>query len=186
MRARLSLLLALAMVAVSAVAGAAEQNAPPSGMGILIVSGDVPHPNRGPAAAGAVDLFGKLGVSFEKAVEFDLDGLKALDQKEIEGFVEPEVLEGTFSGPLLADVLSAAGLPISDVIGVGLDGYRKDITREAIEKYDPIVALYVNGKLLQIGGYGPTSIVFPTSPDDAVNTSNQNMQPWATFYLEAK
>lgn len=179
-----NLILALALA--SPAATLAHDTPPPEGMVVLTVSGNIAHPNRGPSTEDGRDFMSKLQITFDSAFEFDLAGLAALEQGEIDREIYTDVLEGTFTGPRLAAVLEAAGASGSTVWAMALDGYSSEIPAEYIISEDPILATHRDGKPLGIGAFGPTIVVFPVSDDPEVNEMTRRMLPWATFYLEVE
>ncbi|MEM1130679.1 MAG: hypothetical protein AAGH83_09170 [Pseudomonadota bacterium] len=178
------LLLSSVVTALLAGPALAEGVPSPEGMVILTVSGEVAAPNRGPALEDGRDLMSKLGITFEKAVEFDEAALAALDQGEISRTIYPDVLEGTFTGPTLSAVLDAAGIAEVSLVSVmTLDGYASEIPADFITSYEPILATRLDDEPFGIGGFGPLAMVFPESEDPAVTEQTKRMLPWATFYL---
>ncbi len=65
-------------------------------------------------------------------------------------------------GPLLRDVLSAAGVSGSKITARALDGYELDIPIEDVQNYDVLAATEVDGKTLSVRDRGPAWIVYPT------------------------
>ncbi|MEM1363156.1 MAG: molybdopterin-dependent oxidoreductase [Pseudomonadota bacterium] len=178
--------LILALALASPGAALAHEVSSPKGMVVLTVSGDVAHYNRGPALEDGRDFLSKFDITFDKAMEFDLAGLAALEQGEITRQIYPDVFEGTFTGPKLAAVLEAAGVSGSTVWAMALDGYSSEIPADNIVSQDPILATHLDGVPLGIGTFGPTTVVFPVSEDPEVNEVTKRMLPWATFYLEVE
>ncbi|MCR9088196.1 MAG: hypothetical protein NXH97_15785 [Rhodobacteraceae bacterium] len=158
----------------------------PEGMVILTVGGDVAHPNRGAASEEDATILGKLGVSFDKAVEFDLAGLDALEQGFFEQSYNDGMFAGTFTGPRISAILDAVGLPGSTVYAMALDGYEAEIPGAYIARYEPILATHLNGRPLGLGGFGPTTVVFPEVDDPDETEAINSMLPWATIYLDVE
>lgn len=65
------------------------------------------------------------------------------------------------SGPLVRDLLKAAGLEGSKVVAKALDGYEMDIPMSDMTDFDVIAATRVDGKPLSVRDRGPAWIVYP-------------------------
>lgn len=65
-------------------------------------------------------------------------------------------------GPLLRDILAAAGLSGTLVTVRALDGYEMDIPQEDYAKTDLVLAVEVNGKRLSRRERGPAWIAYPS------------------------
>ena len=66
---------------------------------------------------------------------------------------------------------------------MAIDGYEAEIPAEYIERYEPILATHLNGRPLALGGFGPTTVVFPDVDDPDETDAISTMLPWATIYL---
>jgi len=124
------------------------------GPALITVIGNISNPNRGPADDFDDAFFVSQDVDFEKAHQFDLENLKALGFKKFKASYEdwPETLE--FEGPLLKDILTAAGAQGDTIVVKALDGYAPEIPVSDTEEYPVILALKVNGKFLGLGDRG--------------------------------
>lgn len=155
-------------------AGAADLP-PPTGPVLVTVAGAVENANRGPVDSFTDGFFAYHEIIFERAAEFDLAALEALGMHETRAHYPNWPGESTFEGPLLADVLAAAGAAGSTLRAVALDGYASDIPLADLETYPVLLALKRDGKYLGLGGRGPAWIVYPredhaelqAAPDDA-------------------
>lgn len=65
-------------------------------------------------------------------------------------------------GPLMRDVLQAAGVTGSKITARALDGYELDIPMEDVQNFDVLTATEVDGKPLSVRDRGPAWIVYPT------------------------
>lgn len=65
-------------------------------------------------------------------------------------------------GPLIRDLLKAAGLSGERAFAVALDKYEVDIPMSDFETYDVIAAIEVDGKAISVRNKGPAWIVYPT------------------------
>ena len=156
--------IAAASLALSCVvlATAVAQNAPcPSGQVLLTITGEVGRANRGPRDDWADKLMTFQDTAFDKAMEFDAAMLEALGTRKLRVHYKSWPAGHEFEGPLLKDVLAAAGVAGGTVQPVAVDGYAADIPYSDVEKYPVIVALKMDGRRLPIGGAGPTFVVYP-------------------------
>lgn len=139
-------ILALCALALAVLPAAPVLTAPPllpAGPVLLTVTGAVTRPNAGPTAV------------------FDLAMLDALPQHRT---VTPTPWhEGTptFTGPLIADILAAAGAggPILRVIG--LDDYAADIPASEIATYPVMLATRIDGATIAVRDKGPLIVIYP-------------------------
>lgn len=77
-----------------------------------------------------------------------------------------------FSGPLVSDVLSAAGRRGGILRCVALNDYAVDIPVEDIEKYRAILAMKQDGKVMSTREKGPLWVIFPWSDNPALWTES--------------
>lgn len=70
-----------------------------------------------------------------------------------------------FTGPLLRDVLSAAGARGQRLTAVGLNDYRADIPLEDLQRWPVIVALQVDGAPVAVRDKGPLMVMYPFDDD---------------------
>lgn len=76
----------------------------------------------------------------------------------------------TAKGPLLRDVLAAAGIEGGERIWVkALDGYELDIPYTDATEFDLITATSVDGKVLTVRDRGPAWIVYPNIDKPQLN-----------------
>ncbi|MBC7726676.1 MAG: hypothetical protein H7242_03540 [Microbacteriaceae bacterium] len=66
-----------------------------------------------------------------------------------------------FTGPLLRDVLSAAGGHGSVIRASALNGYRVDIPLDEAQRYDMLVARLLDDKPMPVRDKGPLFIIYP-------------------------
>lgn len=65
-------------------------------------------------------------------------------------------------GPLVRDLLKAAGLHGTKIWVKALDGYEMDIPYTDVASYDVMLATMVDGQALSVRDRGPAWIVYPT------------------------
>src|ERR1051325_9050304 len=96
------------------------------GPALLTVTGAIAKPNRGGFDRVADQMMHRQRLSFEKAYTFDFAALAALPALTIKPTLEYDSRVHTLSGPLLVDVLKAAGAQMGDSSNIVLravDGY---------------------------------------------------------------
>jgi len=117
----------------------------PKGKVILTISGKVEFKNAGETA------------------DFDMDMLAALPQRSFTTKTPWYPKEIKMSGPLLRDVLAAAGAKGTVLTASALNDYKTTIPIEDISKYDVIVARLKDDKPMSVRDKGPLFIIYPFS-----------------------
>ncbi len=151
---------------------------------ILIVTGDVANINRGPFDAFQDGFLNYHGHNFQRAFEFDTAALDALPQRELTADAAPWPRAIAMSGPLLADVLAAAGAVGKPIVVYALDGYGAAMTREQVAAHEWVLATHADGKALGIGGRGPLWLVYDTGPARAT-AEEEGAWVWSVFHIAA-
>ncbi len=131
------------------VAHTAQALDKPTGRVILTIQGDVRSPNQGDRAT------------------FDMAMLEKLPQRTFTVQTPWYPTPVTFTGPLLRDILSAAGANGSKIVAEALNDYKTDIPLNDAVRYDVIVARLMNEKPMPVREKGPLFIVYPfdSSPE---------------------
>lgn len=173
-------LLAVTFTLCFAISAQAADLAHPKGAVVLTVHGKIKNTNRG-ALNEFEDAFFKFGsVSFDKAAEFDLAMLEKLGMKTLSVKYDTWPKAYTFEGPLLADVLKAAGAIGQTIKVYALDGYGAEIPLTDLRQYGVLLALKADGKYLGLGGLGgrgPTWVVYPRD-DQHPDLKSQDDAKW--------
>ncbi|TWO71800.1 molybdopterin-dependent oxidoreductase [Caenimonas sedimenti] len=161
------------------------------GPALLTVTGAVDKGNRGPFDPVLDQLMAKQKLSFAKAHAFDFAALAALPAITIKPTLEYDNKQHTLRGPLLADVLKAAGVT-GDNVKVAMraiDGYAPTISLADARKYRFIVATQLDGKPLPLGGLGPLWAVYEADkfPDMAAKPVSERfgLCPWGLYHIDA-
>ncbi len=135
---------------VLAVLGAPAQAdglAAPTGKVVLTLTGKVSKTNNGARA------------------EFDMAMLEALPQQSFTTntpwYKEPR----KFTGPLLRDVLAAAGASGKSLKAVALNDYKVALPAEDTDRYGVIVARLLDDKPMPVRDKGPLFIIYPFDTD---------------------
>lgn len=167
--------------------GAARASSP----ALLTVTGAIGKVNRGPIDPALDQMMAKQKISFEKAHAFDFGALSALPAVTIKPTLEYDNKAHTLKGPLLTDVLRAAGAAPADGVTLlmrAVDGYSPSITMADVRKYRFIVATHLDGKSMPLGGLGPLWAVYDADrfPDMAARkvTERFGLCPWALYHID--
>ncbi|EJM95862.1 hypothetical protein [Herbaspirillum sp. YR522] len=129
---------------------------------LLTVTGAISSPNRGPFDPALDQMMHKQKVQFDRARTFDFGTLDALPTVEIKPTLEYDNLPHSLRGPLLVDVMRAAGAdPRADgYLLRAIDGYAIVLPRGDALRYRFIIATHLDGKPLPLGGLGPLWAVY--------------------------
>ena len=128
----------------AALAGArASEDAASRGV-VLTVTGRLTRPNDGEQRRG-----------------FGMAALAALPQHHIT--TTPPWHRGTrrFSGPLLRDVLAAAGAQGKTLRAIALNDYRVDIPFDDAQRFDVVLARLLDGQPMSVRDKGPLFVMYP-------------------------
>ena len=158
----------------------------PSGAAVLTVAGNITNTNR-PAYDQERDvLFKYREYTFDRAFAFDRAMPESLDVRKIrieyKGWTDPK----TFTGPRLADVLTAVGWRGGLLAALAVDGFSHEISREEVEVREWVVATRIDGRPLGIGDRGPLWLVFDPPGDRPATEEEEGMWPWALFFIQCE
>ena len=183
--------------AASAAALPAAHAAAPAGPGrspvLLTVTGAVGKVNRGPLDPALDQMMVKQKVAFDKAHVFEFAQLAALPRVTLQPTLEYDGKRHRLAGPLLVDVLRAAGAPVADstqLLMRAVDGYAPAIGLADARRLGFIVATHLDGKPLPLGGLGPLWAVY--EPDRFADmaakpvTERFALCPWGLYQIEVK
>lgn len=156
----------LALSLALAAAPAAAQQAP-----VLTVSGTRLGP---PGTAGHVD--------------FELAQLRALPQQRIVTATPWYRSASEFAGPLLRDVLAAAGVKPDDngsLRAIALNDYRVEIPLADARRFDVLLAHQLDGRPMAVREKGPLFVIYPfDSRPELKTTTYYNRCIWQLRTLE--
>lgn len=141
-RRRRTLLLGLAGLVLAGASRAGPPEAP-TGPVVLTLSGKLAKPNAG-----------------DRAV-FDMAMLERLPQHSFTAKTPWYPQPRKFTGPLLRDVLAAAGAKGQMLKAVALNDYVVDIPFEDAQQHDVILARLLDDKPMPVREKGPLFIVYP-------------------------
>lgn len=117
--------------------------APPAGPVVLTIRGSVALPNAGSVA------------------DFDMPMLEALPQSSFTTGTPWYAAARRFTGPLLRDVLAAAGAEGTTLKLTALNDYAVEMPYDDARRHDPIVARLLDGRPMAVRDKGPLFLVYP-------------------------
>ncbi len=169
-----------------------EGTGPLRGAAQLTLSGPaLGRANRGPVNPVLEQLFRKHQVAFERGFEFDAAALQALPAVEIRPTLEYDGREHRLSGPLLEQVLAAAGVAPSAPMVLtlrALDGYAVRVPLTDARRWRMLVATRLDGRPMALGGLGPQWAVYDADrlPDfrDKPLKERFSLCPWGLYHME--
>ncbi|MGL6109413.1 MAG: molybdopterin-dependent oxidoreductase [Rubrivivax sp.] len=115
----------------------------PAGPVVLTVTGRVRMPNTG-----------------DRAV-FDMAMLERLPQQSFVTHTPWYATPRKFTGPLLRDVLAAAGAQGSNLRAIALNDYRVDLPFDDVQRHDVLLARLLDDQPLAVRDKGPLFIIYP-------------------------
>ena len=170
-------------------AGAASPAA--TGPTLLTVTGAIGKPNRGKFDPVRDQMMFKQKLGFDKAHAFTFAALAALPAVTIKPTLEYDARAHTLSGPLLLDVVKAAGGALGDNVKLVLravDGYAASITMAQARAQRYIVATHMDGAAMALGGLGPLWAIYDADkvPEMAGKPLPERFGscPWALYHIE--
>jgi hypothetical protein len=93
--------------------------------------------------------------------DFDMPMLEALPQQTLNTRTPWYAQARRFTGPLLRDVLSAAGAYGTTLRLVALNDYRVDMPHDDAQRHDVLVARLLDGQTLSVRDKGPLLVIYP-------------------------
>ena len=105
---------------------------------------------------------------------FDLAALRQLPQRKFVTSTPWYNERSEFSGPLLRDLLKAAGAPATGdgtLRCTALNDYRVEIPLEDTRRFDVVVAHLLNGKPMSVREKGPLFVIYPFDDDPQLRTT---------------
>ncbi|MFT3822198.1 MAG: hypothetical protein QM750_32040 [Rubrivivax sp.] len=150
-------------------AGAARALEAPSAGIVLTISGQVRNPNDGAQA------------------QFDMPMLERMPQTSFSTHTPWYSQARRFTGPLLRDVLRAAGAHGSLLRARALNDYRVDIPFEDPQRFDIIIARLLDGAPMPVRDRGPLFVVYPfDSEPELRNAVYYSRSAWQLRAIEVK
>ncbi|MEM8979413.1 MAG: molybdopterin-dependent oxidoreductase [Pseudomonadota bacterium] len=183
-RQALTLLAAATLCASTSISPAVAQDF--SGPVLLTVTGNVQTPTRPGYDELNDKFFGFNEVEFETAAQFDYEKLRTLTNVTVKADFPKGGDVHTYEGPLLKDVLAAAGASGKTITVQALDGYAAIVPIEEMIDKGAVVALQRDGVPFAIGDYGPTQIVFPRAERADLADMPDDNWVWSIFHINVE
>jgi len=181
----------LAAGALPAVQARAASAKPAPGPALLTVTGDIEHTNRGPFDPVLDQMMHKQKISFSKAYTFDSRALASLPAVEIKPTLEYDGKVHVLKGPLLVEVMAAAGARLratSKLVLRAVDGYAVTLPLAQARNQRFIVATHIDGKPMALGGLGPLWALYDADrvPEMAAKPVAERFGacPWALYHVD--
>jgi len=186
----------LATAAWGGLALSSQANAAPKGRSVnspalLTLTGAIAKANRGPLDPALDQMMVKQKVTFDKARTFEFSELAAMPRKAIKPTLEYDSKRHELAGPLLVDILKAAGAALTDSTRLqmrAVDGYSPSISVADARRQGFIVATHLDGKPMPLGGLGPLWAVYEPDrfPDMTAKPVSERFAlcPWGLYHIE--
>lgn len=161
------------------------------GPALLTVTGNIGAGNRGPFDPALDQLMKKQGVEFTRAYRFDYAALTALPATAIEPTLEYDNRKHRLMGPLLTNVIRAAGAQVNAATKLvlrAIDGYTVVVPLSEIDRFRFIVATHLGEQPIPLGGLGPLWAVYEPDafPEMASKPASERFAlcPWGLYHVE--
>jgi len=182
-----------ALAGLSAAMPLPARAAAASGPTLLTVTGAIGNGNRGKLDPVRDQMMVKQKISFDKAHAFDYAALTALPAIAIKPTLEYDNKQHTLQGPLLLEVMKAAGARTSDnskLVLRAIDGFAATVTVAQAKTQRYIVATHLDGAPMALGGLGPLWAVYEADkvPDMAARPVSDRfgLCPWGLYHIEVQ
>jgi hypothetical protein len=159
---------------------------------LLTVTGAIGKRNRGPFDPALDQMMHKQKLAFTQAFTFDFAALGAMPAVTIRPTLEYDGKVHALKGPLLMDVIKAAGakLEAGALTLRAVDGFAVDLPVEAARRQRFIVATHLDGKPMALGGLGPLWAVIDADriAELAAKPVNERFGqcPWALYHIDVR
>ena len=134
---------------------------------VLTIAGPGVQPNRGKPQAVADRMLNMHGYQFDAAWSCGMDAINSLQQHRLSTVAEYDEAEHNLQGPLLENVLQAAGVDVAQAIAQGhwltlqgIDGYRTHLPITQAVRWRMLLATQLDAQPLAMGGVGPLWAMF--------------------------
>lgn len=139
----------------------------PTGPVVLTLRGRLRRPNLGADA------------------QFDMAMLEALPQSSFVTRTPWYAQARRFTGPLLRDVLDAAGADGQQLRLLALNDYRVDMPVDDAMRHDVVVARLVDGRAMSVRDKGPLFVIYPFDANAELRTATYyNRSAWQLRTIE--
>jgi hypothetical protein len=170
MMPRRRLLAAAAITALPLLPGPVRAALPvPKGRVVLTISGRIGLRNAGETA------------------RFDMDMLAAMPQHSFSTKTPWYPTACKFTGPLLRDVLAAAGAHGRTLRAIALNDYRVELPVEDASRYSVLLARLLDDKPMSVREKGPLFIIYPFDADETLRSERYySRSAWQLKVIEVE
>lgn len=160
---------------------------------LLTITGAIGRGNRGPLDPAFDQMLKKQGVQFDRAHGFDFSALTALPSISIKPTLEYDGKPHTLSGPMVTEVLKAAGVATGDKAKVllrAIDGYAAVVSMTDIRKYGFMIATHRDGQPMPLGGLGPLWAIYEADRFEDMMARKIGDRfascPWGLYHIDVQ
>lgn len=159
---------------------------------LLTITGAIGKTNRGPLDPVRDLMMARQKIGFDKAHGFDFSTLAAMPSVTIRPTLEYDNKPHTLRGPLLTTLLKAvqASPDAAKLAMRAVDGYSPAISVADARKYRFIIATFMDGRPMPLGGLGPLWAVYDADrfPEMAAKPVDQRFAlcPWALYHIDVQ
>jgi len=115
-----------------------------------------------PSGAVVLTVRGKVSVTnSDGGANFDMAMLTAMTQRSITTKTPWYDSARKFTGPLLRDVLAAAGAGGATIRAIALNDYKVEIPFEDVRRYDVVMARLLDDRPMPVREKGPLFVIYP-------------------------
>lgn len=141
-----------------------------------------------PAGKVVLSVTGKVGqANAEGRADFDMAMLAALPQKSFSTNTPWYKTPKKFTGPLLRDVLAAAGAKGTTLVAVALNDYKSEIPFDDAQRFDMVLARLLDDQPMPTREKGPLFIVYPYDSSAELRSERYySRSAWQLRTLEVK
>lgn len=141
-----------------------------------------------PAGKVVLSVTGKVSqANAEGRADFDMAMLAALPQRSFSANTPWYKTPKKFTGPLLRDVLAAAGAKGTTLVAVALNDYKIEIPFEDAQRFDMVMARLLDDQPMPTREKGPLFIVYPYDSSAELRSERYySRSAWQLRTLEVK
>lgn len=143
-----------------------------------------------PAPKGRVVLtiYGRIGIrNAGETAQFDMDMLAAMPQHSFSTRTPWYPTARKFTGPLLRDVLAAAGAQGRTLRAIALNDYKVELPVEDASRYPVVLARLLDDKPMPVRDKGPLFIIYPFDADETLRSERYySRSAWQLKVIEVE
>lgn len=135
-----------------------------------------------------LSITGQAGkVRGQGGVDFDMAALAALPQHSFSTQTPWYKSAKKFTGPLLRDVLAAAGAQGETLVAIALNDYKVEIPMEDVRRFDVLLARLMDDQPMPTRDKGPLFIIYPFDRSEELRSERYyGRSAWQLRRIEVK